>query len=84
MGRKPKTATYENAILQLISNENTGKKTISITLPESLISDLDYIARELVNGNRSLVCEKGLLEFAEACKAYIENGKKKVKQEGEK
>ena len=75
MGRKPKQEMYENAILQLLNNENAGKKTISITLPEALISDLDYIAGELANGNRSLVCEKGLLEFAAACKNYISKQK---------
>lgn len=71
MGRKPKKAIYENAIIQLLNNENAGRKTISITLPEALIADLDYIAGELAGGNRSLVCEKGLLEFANACKDYI-------------
>lgn len=75
MGRKPKNAMYENVIMQLIENDNTGKKTISVTLPEALIKDLDYVAGELAGGNRSLLCEKGLTEFANACKAFIENRK---------
>ena len=83
-GRTPKSALFENAIMQLINNEGTGKKTISITLPESLITDLDFIANEIAGGNRSLVCEKGLFEFAAACKSYIEQEKSKTKDDPEK
>lgn len=83
MGRKQKNAMYENAIMQLIDNDNAGKKTISVTLPESLIKDLDYIAGELTGGNRSLVCEKGLIEFAAACKEYISKERKKKVTETE-
>lgn len=84
MGRKPKQPMYENAIMQLLNNGNAGKKTISITLPEALIGDLDFIAGELADGNRSLVCEKGLQEFAAACKAYIERRKTEGQSASEK
>jgi metal-responsive CopG/Arc/MetJ family transcriptional regulator len=78
MGRKRKTDGFIKVIEELDTNKNENRKTISITLPESLIADLDNIAEQLGQSNRSFVCEKGLGAFVEECKTYIKNKNKKL------
>lgn len=77
MARSKKNIIFEETIKQLIDNKKGNTKAISVSLPESLINDLDFIANELTDGNRSLLCEKGLTEFVAACKTLM--GKSNLK-----
>lgn len=84
MGRKPKSSLFDNAINQLLTNNEVVKKSTSISLSESLLNELEQVAKEYAGGNKSRIVELCLSDFLKAFKSEAEKRKREEMKEIEK